>query len=247
MENSKKKLNILFACGTNPIEYIEYLKLLFDITVVSISQINNRDFHVDLIVFTGGEDVSPSLYGEEIGKYTGCNMKRDETERNIFQGLRRHTPKLGICRGAQFLTVMNKGKLVQHVENHGQTHDITIVGMGQYKMTSTHHQMMYPFNLKPSDYSLLAWSTHYRSPVYLDGNNKQIEKSRDFLEPEIVYYHNSNSLCIQGHPEFSSATDEIKKVTLSLIEELIDNTLSKKYKGVKIDAEFIGEEIFDED
>lgn len=53
-----------------------------------------------LVVFTGGEDVTPSLYGCETLPATFCNIQRDKIETDIFNKI---DPKkqvcLGICRG----------------------------------------------------------------------------------------------------------------------------------------------------
>jgi hypothetical protein len=60
---------------------------------------------------------------------------------------------------------------------------------------------MYPYNLPKKHYEIIAHSTYFRSNTYLDGDNKEIDIPKDFLECEIVYYPNTNSLAIQGHPE----------------------------------------------
>jgi len=66
------------------------------------------------VVFTGGADVSPFMYGEKKLSVTCNDEHRDEQEKLFFE---RYTkvPKVGICRGGQFLNVMNGGKMWQHV------------------------------------------------------------------------------------------------------------------------------------
>lgn len=52
----------------------------------------------DLVCFTGGEDISPSLYGEKSLVGTHTNLSRDKREVaawNAYSGI----PKVGICRG----------------------------------------------------------------------------------------------------------------------------------------------------
>lgn len=52
----------------------------------------------DILFFTGGEDVTPELYGEKVGSYTYSNLKRDVFELNIFDKyINKH--KIGVCRG----------------------------------------------------------------------------------------------------------------------------------------------------
>lgn len=53
----------------------------------------------DLILFTGGEDVHPSLYGSLPSDYCFTNLNRDLEEKKIFDSLKPEQYCLGICRG----------------------------------------------------------------------------------------------------------------------------------------------------
>lgn len=54
----------------------------------------------DLVVFTGGEDVSPSYYGASVHPKTYTNEYRDEVEKKAFnKALLLGIPMCGICRG----------------------------------------------------------------------------------------------------------------------------------------------------
>lgn len=212
----KKDLTIVIADGLNASEYIDYLNNYFNVKVVDAYPRKNK---VDLVLFTGGEDVNPELYGEEKGMYTSFNVNRDEIESKSFSAYQ-DVPKLGICRGSQFLTVKAGGKLIQHVTGHGRSHNI-IYGGRAFKMTSTHHQMLFPFNLKNKNYKLLAHSEYFESHTYLNGDNKEYELPNDFLEPEIVYYPNINALCIQGHPEYYNCDMQTKNLCISLIKKYL--------------------------
>ena len=127
-------------------------------------------------------------------------------------------PKLGVCRGAQFLTVMAGGKLIQHVTGHNNTTDSIYYQGKVLNIPSDHHQMMYPFNLDKSNYSILGHSLHFKSDTYLNGENENIELPENFLEPEIVFYNDFNSLCIQSHPEWiSDSSDTSFRYIMNLI------------------------------
>ena len=77
----------------------------------------------DLVCFTGGEDVSPHLYGQPVHPLTFSSVRRDEKEKAIFDACcERNLPMVGICRGGQFLNVMSGGKMYQHVTNHTRQH-----------------------------------------------------------------------------------------------------------------------------
>jgi putative glutamine amidotransferase len=223
----KKKLAVLVNDSADYESYVAFLKLKYDIELVKLSSIAKKETipEIDLMLFTGGEDVDPAYYNEKPGKRTFYNPSRDNDESKMFRMLNQKIPKLGICRGSQFLTVMSGGKLIQHVENHGigGTHSITFDYIHNHKMqiTSTHHQMMYPFDLSKKEYILCAYATNYLSPIYLNGNDRNIEVPEEFLEPEIVFYPRSNSLAIQGHPESGIMSDDGKMFILNYIDNVL--------------------------
>ena len=80
----------------------------------------------DIVLFTGGEDVYPGLYGEEAQPATHFNLDRDLYEKLVYKKVSTKQLCVGICRGAQFLAVMNGSKLVQHVSGHAiaGTHNV---------------------------------------------------------------------------------------------------------------------------
>jgi len=215
-QKSKKRNIIIGTLGSLSKETLDFFSLRFNVTGKS----------VNLLFFPGGPDVSPDIYGEQKGKYTISDKKRDNIFLKIFENWY-HIPKLGICGGAQFLTVASGGKLIQHVEGHNKgPHDMSVhfdgnTNPSKFKITSTHHQMMYPFNLDSSKYQLLGWASRFKSLVYLDGENKQKELPNKFVEPEIVYYPSTRSLAIQGHPEHAECSDNTRDLCLTLIEDYL--------------------------
>src|SRR5918992_110788 len=72
---------------------------------------------LDGIVFSGGSDVDPSLYGADAHPETDAPQKRrDAGELALLQAaLERDVPTLAICRGVQLLNVARGGDLVQHL------------------------------------------------------------------------------------------------------------------------------------
>jgi len=164
----------------------------------------NSPEKAQIVLFTGGEDVDPSIYGCKKYPRTWSNIARDRQEKAIFDELSSDQLVLGICRGSQLMSALNGGLIVQDVRNHAiwNTHEITN-GKDKYQITSTHHQMQYPYNLPKEDYDVLFW-TEGLSDGYYAGDKIDPEIIIKNGEPEIVLYHKKNMpkcLAIQGHPE----------------------------------------------
>ena len=223
----KQTLNIVIADDASSLDYVSYLNQKFEVIVHKVNDVKNPK-DIDLVLFTGGEDVNPQYYNEQIGKYTHINNNRDEKEINTFHRFRNHSFLLGICRGSQLLTTLSGAKLIQHVEGHCRDHSMILNNKIRYTITSSHHQMLYPFDLNEKDYELIAHSEYFQSKTYLNGNDEEIELAKNFLEPEIVYYKNSNALCIQGHPEWSHCEKRTATMCLNLIDKYL-----KEFKGIR--------------
>ncbi len=151
--------------------------------------------HENILVLTGGEDISPRMYGSTNDSCFKLNTKRDHHDWNALSFADRHNiPVIGICRGAQMCAVYNKHRLVQHATGHMEEHKITFMDGEEYMMTSSHHQMMLlkPYKRTYSNYVMLAWSTKAQSKIYMPDQMR---------EPEIVYFPDTHQLAIQGHPE----------------------------------------------
>ena len=96
---------------------------------------------VDGLVFSGGSDLDPELYGDDAHPETnGVVRERDEFELGLMQAaLARDVPMLAICRGSQVLNVALGGGIEQHVPDrvgsdaHKETpgvfaeHDVEVV------------------------------------------------------------------------------------------------------------------------
>jgi gamma-glutamyl-gamma-aminobutyrate hydrolase PuuD len=72
---------------------------------------------LDGVIFSGGADLDPQLYGQEPHPETkGIQGERDRAELALLQAaLARDMPVLAVCRGSQVLNVALGGDLVQHL------------------------------------------------------------------------------------------------------------------------------------
>ena len=195
----------------------EYIKMLFDLGYSGCKSIDDAD----VVMFTGGEDVSPEYYNEQA--LQGCihNLWRDRKEKTIFEEcVEKKKPMVGICRGGQFLNVMNGGKMLQHVNNHAGNHlmiehfDKPAKGAKKpeprtFDVTSTHHQMMRPsadgvvlaYGITESGKPLATCRATYGEEI--EGN-----KGKGLMDVEVVWYPDTSSLCFQPHPEHRTAPKE---------------------------------------
>lgn len=176
----------------------------------------------DIAIFTGGEDVNPAHYGAEKHPQTYFS-NRDIHEIEVYNKIAELDNiklVLGICRGAQLLCVLNKGLLIQDVSDHaGRPHNIYFPDSNKtMRITSLHHQMLYPFNLDPSSYKIIAHSSVKRSSYY---EGDLIDPEKVDVEPEIVLFKNTvPELAIQGHPEVMDNNDEVVIEINKLVNEL---------------------------
>jgi GMP synthase-like glutamine amidotransferase len=223
----KQTLNIVIADDASSLDYVAYLKEKYEVTVHKVKDVTNPK-DIDLVLFTGGEDVDPGIYNENVGKRTHINKSRDKKEMDTFYKFQNHSFMLGICRGSQLLTTLSGGKLIQHVEGHCRDHSMILNNTLRYNITSSHHQMLYPFNLNEKDYELIAYSEYFQSNTYLNGDNEEIELAKNFLEPEIIYYKNTNALCIQGHPEWNHCERRTSNMCLNLIDKYLKDFKKSK-------------------
>jgi putative glutamine amidotransferase len=112
------------------------------------------------LIFSGGSDLDPGLYGQDAHpETTGIVKERDRAELALLEGaLARDMPVLAVCRGSQVLNVALGGDLVQHLpdvvgdERHKHTpgtfadHDVRLDGgsrlgalLGERAPVKSHH------------------------------------------------------------------------------------------------------------
>lgn len=156
----------------------------------------------DLVCFTGGDDIHPSMYGQHLAGSGPTKIKRDLAETRIFRSSL-DKPKVGICRGAQLCNVLSGGRLWQDVNKHGSMpHKIEDrVWNKKFEVSSLHHQMMIP-GPKAEVLAVASEATSFRSEEVRLSNQKAGD------DPEVVYYPQTKSLCMQSHPELNRHKEE---------------------------------------
>lgn len=197
----------VFIVGGGP----QYARMFIERGWEVLNEQAHQVLEADLIQFTGGEDVTPEIYGEKnTSSYN--SLPRDLHEAGFFAIAKRMgKPMAGICRGGQFLNVMCGGSMIQHVEGHAihGTHEI----YDQYtesviQVTSTHHQMMIP----AQECELIAFANIVNKHFNNDAN-----------DAEVVNYPDQKCLCFQPHPEHNGY-----KECRDYYFELLNNCLGLK-------------------
>ena len=172
----------------------------------------------DVIVFTGGADVSPHLYGED-NVASGTSRRRDDACIYLFNHYP-DVPRIGICRGAQFLNVVAGGRMWQDVDGHTRSHLVKDTRtLREYFCTSTHHQMMRP----SPDAAIIGVAATPLSTYRLAATELERFRSTDI---EVLYYEHTNSLCFQPHPEYSGHP-ECTQYFAELVAEFFPQLLVK--------------------
>lgn len=164
--------------------------------------VKGKEDEVSIVCFMGGVDINPKLYGEPIHEWTQRpSNERDAKEIATYHKYK-HLPKLGICRGAQLLCVLNGGSLYQHVDNHTHGHHpVKDIQGRETVVCSVHHQMMRP----GKDSILVAWAEKVSTKRF----TAEASYDTDGIDPEVVFIPKDKALLFQAHPEFGpkSCTD----------------------------------------
>ncbi len=163
----------------------------------------------DGILLTGGQDVNPRLYGEEMIDGVVCSEERDHMEQMVLEcALEQSKPILGICRGIQFLNVYFGGTLYQDLP----TQHPSPIG----------HSMKHPYDSAAHEVSIVCDTPLYaligRDAISVNSLHHQAVKSvADGLLPmaissdglvEALYHPDYRFLwALQWHPEYSYLVD----------------------------------------
>lgn len=162
------------------------------------------------LLFTGGHDVSPALYGEEpVNASVVSSNERDEMESIALSvGMRGEKAILGICRGIQFINAALGGTLYQDLPT-------------QHPSVIEHHQKP-PYEIPVHSVEITAGtplhallgtdrlavnSYHHQAVKTLAPGLRAMAIAEDGLT-EAVYKPDYPFLwAVQWHPEFSYKSD----------------------------------------
>jgi putative glutamine amidotransferase len=194
-----------FQCGSDPFGLIQ------DEPITVRHPKDIPDNAKGFLLLHGGEDISPSLYGDPVSTTPYCRASptptiRDQIEVDLVKRAQElNLIILGICRGAQLLCALDGGKLVQHIVGHNDHNHMIVNPDNQVKLgksNTAHHQMMLP---KKSRMTRILGVVN--EPIL---GYSEINTLREYPNiPEIVEFKRLNAFGVQFHPEWMTTTDPI--------------------------------------
>ena len=173
------------------------------------------------IVFTGGEDIDPNLYGEDFHPSVEfVSFERDAFEKALYEkAFAKKIPMLGICRGMQMINALAGGDLYQDLQSEYK--DATGHSMGR----DLSRGILRIFTEKDSKINkilgdeILVNQFHHQAVKNLGEGFVATAHSRDGVIEAMEYIGDQYISCVQFHPE--SMIDHEEKF-LNIFKELVE-------------------------
>ena len=196
-----------------------------------VVEFTNNPKSFSLVLFTGGADVDPSYYGETSPEnYCVSHPQRDEKEALLWgEAVENKIKCAGICRGLQFLNVMNGGRMMHHIDRHegGAFHDFeTPQPMKPIRVNSLHHQMIIP----GKHCHVIGWNPVRDATIYVGDRDEPVEWPGP--EIEAAYWPRTGNAGVQYHPEMMDRQSDGWKWFYEMVEDLLimtSETFTEKY------------------
>ncbi|MDD6318071.1 MAG: gamma-glutamyl-gamma-aminobutyrate hydrolase family protein [Succinatimonas hippei] len=176
----------------------------------------------DGFLFTGGQDVSPSLYGQKARDYCGENsVIRDEMDSILINyALEQHKPFLGICRGLQILNAVLGGTLHQDIK-------IDTGSTIEHMMKKPYERGAHKVSLVKGGYlarlmgaeTISVNSIHHQGVDALSPRLEPLAYAEDGLCEAAMVRGENFALAVQWHPEILYVNDSAQ---MRLFQALTD-------------------------
>ena len=191
------------------------------------TQIKEQIENIDALLLTGGDDIDPSLFGEDPHPALGnIEPGRDEYELKLIEmALSKDMPILAICRGAQILNVSQGGSMLQDI--YDQTESPVIQHQQKAPKSHLSHainiaQPSLLFDIIGAD-TIMTNSFHHQANSQAGKGFHISAETNDGIVEAIESTVHKFVLALQWHSEACFATDEnSRKIFRAFIESAIE-------------------------
>ncbi|GAB4135886.1 MAG: gamma-glutamyl-gamma-aminobutyrate hydrolase family protein [Cyanobacteria bacterium J069] len=176
---------------------------------------------LDGLIFSGGGDLDPSLYGGEPHHTIYLvDEERDEFELALARAaLTANVPTLGICRGMQVISVASGATLITHVPDvYGES--VT------HRLDHPRRPVQHPAQVQPGSrlahmlgtthLTVVSW--HHQAIKTLPDCWHPVAQAADGLIEALEHKHHPWLFTVQWHPELSPADPNHQRLFQSLVE-----------------------------
>jgi putative glutamine amidotransferase len=184
---------------------------------------------LDGLIFTGGGDINPVLYGGEAHPTIyGVDPDRDEFELALAKrALTTQIPILGICRGMQILNVATGGDLVPHVPDlYGDAISSTcpqgVAHRLDHPRRPTQHDVQVFSDsrlaqiLGTEALTIVTW--HHQAVRTFSTDWQLAAQAFDGLVEALEHQHHPWAIALQWHPEMSAQDPAHVRLFQALVE-----------------------------
>ena len=215
---SKKILAPLRSYSDKNVLYIyhNYLKMFVHLDIIMVASISKNTLsfltdNCDGLLLTGGVDIDPSYYHEDLHPKTKKELAfLEQLEFDLIKSFSlQNKPILGICRGIQTINVAFNGTLYQDIDQHVQK-----------EITGYHHLVKAKKNTLLEKYlgkKFMTNSFHHQAINKLADDFTISAISDDNV---IEAIEKDNIIGIQWHPE--KINDKIQQGIIKLFDDLLE-------------------------
>lgn len=168
-----------------------------------------------LICFTGGEDISPLIYGQIPHITSHYNLERDAMEIELYEN--NDCKFMGICRGAQLLAALNDCQLIQNITSeHPSQHIVNYITDNSIRpimVNSLHHQAI----IESPEMDVFMKQDKETTGYVVDKHGKEILVKEQCVDGFIL----GDCLGVQFHPELSGCDPFAEKIIFNELSKLV--------------------------
>lgn len=199
------------------------------IGIPSIMTEDEMDYYlgiIDGVIFTGGEDISPFLYGEEaIFETNELNIKRDRSEYKFMEKVfERKIPSFAICRGMQLANIVKGGNLYQDIPSQKSDaiiHLPNITNPGDFK------KQYHSIEIEEGSHLAKVLGTSHIVNTYHHQGIKELApcfeitaQAKDGIIEGIETKDDHFFIGVQFHPEFTEDSDGFQELFNYFVGEI---------------------------